>query len=123
MDTFTLFAEVIDVGVLRARTVCPGEFKRADSRHARRQQDLRAGVLDRDVPFVAGHVPVEFVVIFEKFQAVADAVMQNDGADGIGCVIDVDLPFQIVPLARGFDFERLPGGIGCALKFHEQACN
>ncbi len=75
------------------------------------QEDFRAGVVDGNVPFVAGHVPVQFVVILEKFQAVADAVMQRDRAGGIGGIVDVDFPFQVMALARGFNFQFLPGGI------------
>ena len=80
-----------------------------------RQQNLRAGIRQRDVPFVAGHIPVQFVVILKKFQAVADAVMQVNGAHHVGGIIDVDFPFQVVALVRGFDFQRLPAGVGGAL--------
>ena len=40
-------------------------------------------MIDRHRPVVAGHVPVELVVIFEEARAVANRVIDLDGARGI----------------------------------------
>ena len=112
MDTSTVLSDALTFGVLRARAVRSREFVGPNAGHALRQQDLRAGVADRDVPLVAGHIPIQFVVILEKFQAVASLVVQVNGAVHVGRIIDVDFPFQVVALARGFDFQLLSRGIG-----------
>ena len=46
--------------------------------------------------------------------------MQLYGPFRVGRVIDVDLPLQVVALARGFDFQPLIGGISRAVELHEE---
>ena len=76
METFTVFSDALISAFCAREPYDPVNPMRPHSGHALRQQNLRAGIFDRDVPFVAGYVPVEFVMVLEKSQAVANLVMQ-----------------------------------------------
>ena len=66
----------------------------------------------RNVPVVAGDVPVELVVIFEEAEGVGDGVLDIDGLDGIVGVVDEDFEMAIVADAGGFVLEIVAGGVG-----------
>ena len=56
-------------------------------------------MIDRHRPIIAGHVPVELVVIFEKARAVANRVIDLDGAGSIDRIGNENL--QITETVRG----------------------
>ena len=63
------------------------------------------------VPFGAGHVPVEFVVVLKKAQGVADAVMQGDGARDVGSAWDIDFELELAALPAAIDAQRLAAAV------------
>src|SRR5919109_2009816 len=87
-----------------ARTVDAGKGIGAQVGRTVGKRDSSAGRTDGKVPFVAGHVPVELVVIFEKAQRVGNRVFNNDGSRNIPGVGNIDFEFAIVPLAGALVF-------------------
>ncbi|HRC45077.1 MAG TPA: hypothetical protein PLT27_13575 [Nitrospira sp.] len=91
---------------LFACTVGAREGLGTDARCLWRENDPHRGLFDGHVPFVAGDVPIELVVILEKFQSVAHAVRQDERAGGIGRAGNPDLKIPVVPLPAAFEFKR-----------------
>ena len=54
------------------------------------------GVINRNGPIVAGHVPVELVMIGEEARAVTNRVDDLDGARGVDRAGDVNLQIAII---------------------------
>ena len=71
-------------------------------------------IVDGHVPFIAGDVPIEFVVIGEELHGFLHAVVKDDRARGVHRVGNVNLVFQVLRLAAGFVAERGAGIIGDA---------
>ena len=109
-----------DVGVLRARAVAPGEGERAEVRRAGGQPDAGARRLDRHVPLVAGHVPVELVVIGEEAERVRHAVAEDDRPGRVLRIRDPDLELAVVPLGAGLVAQRTPGPVGHGERAEEE---
>src|SRR5438445_13662536 len=75
-----------------------------------RQDDVGAGGLDGKIPAIAGDVPVEFVVVLEEAQAIANAIVQRDISRGVLGGGNKDLQLEIFGAALLFDAKR--GAIG-----------
>jgi hypothetical protein len=93
----------------RCRLACPVgacEGLGADTRRLRRQDDSYGSLFYGHVPFVAGDVPVEFVVIREKFQPVSHAILQDERTGGIGRAGNPDPDVPVMPLPVAFECER-----------------
>ena len=90
------------------------ERDRAEALGAGREFDRGAGLLDRDFPLVAGDVPVEFVVVVEKPEAVQGVVLEDHMPGSVLGVRDPDLELEVVPLAALLDLEGVPVVVGHA---------
>src|SRR5882762_2484198 len=95
----------VHVGILRARAISSGKDIGANIRSAFRKNDARAGGLNGNVPLVAGHIPIEFVVILEEFQRVRNRVLNRNCLRGIVGVRDINFELAIVALAAAFVLE------------------
>src|SRR5207247_5310804 len=84
-----------------ARPVSPVERDRTDAGSTRRQLDFGCGHLDRHFPLIAGHVPVQLVVLVEEAQAVDRTIAEDDRAIRVGGARDPDLVLDVVPLPAG----------------------
>ena len=103
------------------RPVAPGEGVDADVLDRPRQADPRPRRADGIRPLVASDVPVELVVVVEKLQRPADAVADDDGADGIGRSRHPDLEIVLLALPRPRHLESLPRFVGDAEQIQPQA--
>src|SRR5580704_3126952 len=56
---------------------------------------MRARKRDRNFPVVARHVPIQFIVIFEKSQRIQHAIVENYGVRRIVCIRNVNLKFDV----------------------------
>ncbi len=108
-----------DVGVAGTRVVRASEDVGADVGGSRREHNAGPGREDGGGPLVAGDIPVELVVIFEKAQGVGDGVFDGDGLGGVVGVGEVDFQLAIVTLAAGVEFERLAMAVADALDVEE----
>lgn len=71
------------------------------------QNDPRCGALNRELPLVARHVPVELVVVLEEFEAVSYPVAENHGASRVVRFGYPDLDLQIVTVPGELALERV----------------
>src|SRR5208282_609664 len=78
------------------------------------------GVIDGDGPIVAGHVPVELVVLIEKARAVAHAVGDLNRARSIDRVGNVYLQIAVGAGSRRIVFELAAAFVGDAGDVHEE---
>src|SRR5208282_6304127 len=78
------------------------------------------GVIDGDGPIVAGHVPVELVVLIEKARAVAHAVGDLNRARSIDRVGNVYLQIAVGAGSRRIVFELAAVFVGDAEDVHEE---
>ena len=83
-------------------------------RNAGGQRDVRARRLNGNFPVVAGHVPIQFIVIFKKSQRIQHAIVENDGVRRIIRVGNVNLKLRIAAFAVLLPFQRTPIAIGGA---------
>src|SRR5207302_7193979 len=103
-------AEDIHARVLRAGAQEASVVGRTQACDSSGQDDVRACGVGGNIPAGAGHVPVEFVMILEEAQAVANAIMKRDISRRILCGGDIDLQLEIsgVPLL----FDAKGGAVG-----------
>ncbi len=71
------------------------------------EDDVSASGFDGNVPFVAGDVPVELIVVVEEAKGVRDDVFNGNGASGIVGIGNKDFEFAVLALATGFIAKRL----------------
>ena len=109
---FDAVAGDVEFRVSGARAVGAGENGGANVGSAGGKNDAGAGGFDGHVPLIAGNVPVELVVIVEKFDGVGDGVLDGDGLDGVIGVGDVDFEFAVVADAAGIEFEVVAAAVG-----------
>ena len=117
---FDAVAGDVEFRVSGARAIGAGENGGANIGGAGGKNDVGAGGLDGHIPLVAGNVPIELVVIFEKFDGVGDGVLDGDGLDGIISVGDVDFEFAIMPDAAGIEFQAVAVAIGDIFHIEKQ---
>ena len=98
------------------RAVHAVERDRAYARGGRWQLDRRRRGTDRDVPFIARHVPVQLVVLVEKAQAVGRVIAQHDRPVGISGARNPDLELDVRAQAAGLGFEVVTGIVLRALQ-------
>ena len=91
---------------LFVRAIGSGEGLGTDAGRLRRKEDAYGSLLDGDIPLVAGDVPIQLVMVLEKFQAVPDKVFQHEGAGGICGAGNPDPEVPVMPLPAAFEFER-----------------
>ncbi len=110
----------LHVSVASCRLVSAGKDIRANVRGGFGKNDACAGGLDGDVPLVAGDVPIEFVVIFEKAQGIGDGVLNGDAMRGIVSVGHVNLELAVMADAAGFEFQAIAVGVRDGLDVEKQ---
>ena len=93
-------------GRLFGRPVGTAERGGAHAGDALGQPHVRGCRLDRHVPFVAGHIPVQLVVLFEEPQPIGHAVPEPDGPRGVHGARHPDLQLAIVAFTAALDPQR-----------------
>ena len=103
------------------RAVDAGERLRAQTpRSAGRELHVSGSLIDRHRPVVAGHVPVELVVIVEEARRVRDRISNDDGLLRVLGAGNEDLQLAIGALAVRLVFQRVAVAVGNALYFQKQ---
>ena len=102
--------------VPRGRAVHAVERNRAHARGAWWQFDLRRRGANRHLPFVAGDVPVELIVLVEESQPVRRVVPQHECPVGVRGAWDPDLVLEVRALAIGLGPQIPPGVVLRALQ-------
>src|SRR4029077_12864499 len=80
-----------------------GEVGGMEPRDSGRQNDVRAGGFEGNIPVIAGDIPIEFVVILEEAQAIANAIMKRNISRGVCRARHKDFDLQIAGMALPFD--------------------
>ena len=106
--------------IIGAGAVDAGEGIGTNVRRVAGQHNAGTGGLDGHIPFVAGDVPVQLVMIFEEAQGIGDSVFNNEGPRNVRGVGDVDFQFAVVPLARAFVSQAVAGDRGDAFHVEEE---
>src|SRR5579863_1484829 len=105
----------VSAGAAFRRAVGSGESLRAQRARGRiREADQRGRMIDRHRPIVAGHIPVKLVVIFEEAGAVANRVIDLDGAGGIDRIGNINLEVTEPIRSRRFVFQFVTIAVGHA---------
>ena len=81
---------------------------------------MGSGGFDGDAPLIAGDIPIEFVVIVEKFEGVGDGVVDGNGSSTVVGVGDKDFQIEVVALAAGLKAEFGAGVVGNVLDVEEE---
>src|SRR5580765_3017407 len=110
----------LHVGILRSRAIGSGKDVGTNIRRAFGKYNAGAGGLNGNVPPVSGHIPIEFVMILEKFQRVRNSVFDRNRLRGIVGVRDVNLQLARVALAAAFILERPATRVRYPLYVQEQ---
>src|SRR5260370_19232583 len=86
------------VGILRARAVGTCKYVGANIRGALGKGDAGAGGLNGNVPRIAGHVPVELVVVLEETQRIGNPISDGDFQRGLLGIRNIN--FQLEDMAH-----------------------
>src|SRR6266404_771295 len=108
------------VGILRARAVNACKYVGANIRGALGKDDARAGGLNGNVPRIAGHVPVELVVVLEETQRIGNRIFDGDFPRGIVGIRNINFQLAVMALAAAFVLKRAAAAVQDAFYVEKQ---
>src|SRR6266404_6960296 len=110
----------VHVRILCTRAVGAGKHISANIRGALRKDDVRTGGLSGDVPSIAGHVPIELVVVLEKTKRIGNRIFYGNVLCGIVGIRNINLELTVMALAAGLVLESAAAHVDHALNIEKQ---
>jgi hypothetical protein len=101
-------------------TVSAGECLRAQAGSGVGEVDEGGGMLDGNGPVIAGHIPVELVILIEEPSRVANRVIDVDGFRGIDRIGNIDFQVAVSTRGAGIIFQCSAGVVHDAVHLQEE---